>query len=50
MVPIDGGPGATHSYGTTQAPNALKYVGVLESQTVESHSHPGVPRTYIASK
>jgi len=46
MVSTNGGPVATHSYGTNQAPNALKYVEVLKSQTDESHSHPGVPGTH----
>lgn len=50
MVPTNDGPAATDSYGTNQAPNALKYVEVLNSQIDESHSHPGVLGTYTTPK
>jgi len=50
MVPIDGEPAATHSYGTNQTLSALKYIDVLKSQTVESHSHLEVPETHTTPK
>jgi len=50
MVPTDGGPATTHSSGTNQAPKALKYIDILKSQTVKSHSYPEVAGTHTAPK
>ena len=50
MIPTDGGQVSTHSYGTYQAPNALKYVDALKSQTMESHSLPGIRGTCTTPK